>query len=602
MNILQPFYYPENEICTIEELYFNSHGAYLEQEEKVCFFCLNENDKVSTNTYFNYFASSKWLKYTKIDRFIIKLVLKGEFRIKLINSYLVDNKVQHDVVQVRNVYVEEKQEIIFQHIFGLDAFESMYYIEIEALSNGGQFWGGGYYTEEDVVNKVHLGMVMCTYKREKFIERNLNMLQTIPTSLIQNIDFFVIDNAHTLNKSLNNKNVHLIYNKNVGGAGGFTRGLIEILLKYKNVTHVVFMDDDILLNITAIERTVLYLQYVREEHSNVFIGGATLRLDKKNLQLESGAVWHNNLLYNLKSGLNLKKEKDILINNLEESKSYNSWVYLCMPKKELSLDNLPMPLFVRGDDMEYGKRLTKKLLTLNGIGVWHVPVHNKYSSFMNYYVTRNTLILNSLYDEHFGKFSFIKMFLSRIGRELMYYRYDNVLLIMRAYTDFLKGIKFFLEEDGEKLHKDIMQISRPLIDYASMERNHYPFLYSYLQNPQEYKEKKVFKILRLVTLNGYLLPDCLLKKNRLSYNIVEFTAARPIDFYRSKCVLQIDLTSQKGQMTILKRKNLIVLGVKAIKIIINILMRCNKVRADYRKNSGKIRKYTFWKKYLDLDN
>lgn len=602
MNLLQPFYYPENGICTIEELYFNSDGAYLEQEDGSCFFCMNKNDKVSTNTYFNYFASSKWLKYTIIDKFTVKLVLKGTFRIKLINSYLVDGKVQHDVVQVRNIYVKEKREILFQHVFGLDAFESMYYIEIEALSNGCQFWDGGYYTTEDIVNDVHLGMVMCTYKREKFIERNLSMLQNMPSSIAKNIDFFIIDNAHTLNKELNNKNVHLIYNKNVGGAGGFTRGLIEILLKYEKITHVVFMDDDILLNVTTIRQTIFYLQYVRKEHVDIFIGGATLRLDKKNLQLESGAVWHNNFLYNLKSGLNLKKEKDLLVNNLEESKSYNSWVYLCMPRKELSLENLPMPLFVRGDDMEYGKRLTKKLLTLNGIGVWHVPVHNKYSSFMNYYVTRNTLILNSLYDENFGKFAFIKMFLGRIGRELMYYRYDNVLLIMRAYIDYLKGIKFFLEKDGEELHQDIMKISHPLIDYASMERNNYPFLYSYLQNPQEYKEKKIFKLLRLATLNGYLLPNFLFKKNRLSYNIVEFTAARPIDFYRSKCVLQIDLTTQKGQMTTIKRKNLIVFGVKAIKIIAKILIKCNKVKDDYRKNSEKIRKYAFWKNYLKIDN
>ena len=602
MNLLQPFYYPENGICTIEELYFNSDGAHLEQEDNSCFFYMNKNDKVSTNTYFNYFASSKWLKYTIIDKFTVKLVLQGTFRIKLINSYLVDGKVQHDVVQVRNIYVKEKREILFQHIFGLDAFESMYYIEIEALANGCQFWGGGYYTTEDIVNDVHLGMVMCTYKREKFIERNLSMLQNMPSSIAKNIDFFIIDNAHTLTKELNNKNVHLIYNKNVGGAGGFTRGLIEILLKYEKITHVVFMDDDILLNVTTIRQTIFYLQYVRKEHVNIFIGGATLRLDKKNLQLESGAVWHNNFLYNLKSGLNLKKEKDLLVNNLEESKSYNSWVYLCMPRKELSLDNLPMPLFVRGDDMEYGKRLTKKLLTLNGIGVWHVPVHNKYSSFMNYYVTRNTLILNSLYDENFGKFAFIKMFLGRIGRELMYYRYDNVLLIMRAYIDYLKGIQFFLEKDGEELHQDIMKISHPLIDYASMERNNYPFLYSYLQNPQEYKEKKFFKLLRLATLNGYLLPNFLFKKNRLSYNIVEFTAARPIDFYRSKCVLQIDLTTQKGQMTTIKRKKLIVFGVKAIKIIAKILIKCNKVKDDYRKNSEKIRKYEFWKNYLNIDN
>ena len=182
------------------------------------------------------------------------------------------------------------------------------------------------------------------------------------------------------------------------------------------------MDDDALLDINSLERTYAFLSYTKKQHSDLYIGGATLRLDKQNIQLESGAVWNNNLLFNIKQNLDLTSVADILFNDLEESRSYNAWVFSCIPLESLSPSNLPLPLFVRGDDMEFGIRNSKKILTMNGICAWHAPLHNKYSSFMTYYTLRNQLVLNALYDKNFSSSSAIKLLAQNLTRELLYYR------------------------------------------------------------------------------------------------------------------------------------------------------------------------------------
>ena len=55
------------------------------------------------------------------------------------------------------------------------------------------------------------------------------------------------DNAGTLDhKYFDHNQLHLIQNKNVGGAGGFTRGIIEVLESTLPYTHVLLMDDCLL--------------------------------------------------------------------------------------------------------------------------------------------------------------------------------------------------------------------------------------------------------------------------------------------------------------------------------------------------------------------
>ena len=381
MFTLQKFIMPQANICLQEKMFFR-----VNQEEDIYYnfedhtYSFKKNGELFSNTYFNSFCSPKWYRYTVIDEIIVSLRLKGNFEISLVKSFLADNEIINNTVKQLYSSSEEKKSISFKYNFSLDQFDGFYYLKLKAIENDSIFYGGEILTDKAPINQIKMGAVICTFKRENFIYKNLdlfkyNILKNQNSQLKEQLDLFVIDNAGTLDhKYFDHNQLHLIQNKNVGGAGGFTRGIIEVLESTLPYTHVLLMDDDALLDINSLERTYAFLSYTKKQHSDLYIGGATLRLDKQNIQLESGAVWNNNLLFNIKQNLDLTSVADILFNDLEESRSYNAWVFSCIPLESLSPSNLPLPLFVRGDDMEFGIRNSKKILTMNGICAWHAPL------------------------------------------------------------------------------------------------------------------------------------------------------------------------------------------------------------------------------------
>ena len=64
--------------------------------------------------------------------------------------------------------------------------------------------------------------------------------------------------------------------------------------------------------------------------------------------------------------------------------------------KLIKENGLPLPIFVRGDDIEFSMRNNKEIVSLNGINVWHDPFILKYNEIMeDYYLPRN-MIMNAL--------------------------------------------------------------------------------------------------------------------------------------------------------------------------------------------------------------
>ncbi len=610
MFTLQKLCMPQTDVCMINDMYFR-----IKDDTKVEFDCENskyifkKDGELSGNTYFNSFSSSKWYKYTIIEEIGISLQLQGSFELSLVKCFLSDLEIIESIVKKTSFSSDTIKECIFKHNFSLDQFEGCYFIRIKALTEESYFHGGRYFTTVSPQWHVKLGAVICTYKREKFIYKNLNLFKTRfllneSSSLQKNLDLFVIDNAGTLdNASFDHSQLHLIKNKNVGGAGGFTRGMIEILKKNSQYTHIILMDDDALLDVSSLEKTFYFLSYLKNEHRDLYIGGATLRLDKQNIQLESGAVWNNNLLFNIKPNLNLSLVEDILKNELDESRSYNAWVFTCIPLLTISKNNLPLPLFVRGDDMEFGLHNSKKILAMNGICAWHAPLHNKYSSFMLYYTLRNQLILNALYDKNFTVNSAIALLKQNLIRELLFYRYENVALIFKAFKDFLHGVPFFLKTDGEKLHREILTFAPQMKDFHELSRTETPFLYAKLNVSHTQTDGGKFKrILRKLSFNGYFLPISLYKKSGWdNYGIVELTNAKPINFFRRKKVLQVDLVSSKGYVTEIDKKKFIETWIYFFQLASKMKSGTySKAIKSYRKNREKISNLKFWETYLGL--
>ena len=86
-------------------------------------------------------------------------------------------------------------------------------------------------------------------------------------------------------------------------------------------------------------------------------------------------------------GLDLTKAKNIFINEIiaQRRNMYGGWWFCCMPLQRIEQIGYPLPLFIKGDDIEYGIRNEREFITLNGINVWHVSFSKKNSYEVNYF-------------------------------------------------------------------------------------------------------------------------------------------------------------------------------------------------------------------------
>lgn len=551
---------------------------------------------MTTDTYFNSLTIEKWRKYTKVNRILLTLSLQGRFNVSMCLKQKIGDLYVERELQNITVDTDGRKEITLEYP---EETKGIFYFRLEAIEKSGKFFGG-YYTaqiQEQEIRPVRLGIVICTYKREKYVCDNVGMLrrdiiENQDSPLYGGVEVFIADNGRSLGEyGLDSAHIHIFPNKNTGGAGGFTRGLIEILKRPgQGITHALLMDDDVVVDTASILRTAAILALLKEEYVSAFVGGAMLRADQRNMQIESGASWNAGNLVPLKANLDLRLWQNCLINEQEEYREYNAWWYCCFPMTFVSENNLPLPVFIRGDDLEYGLRNMKTLILMNGICVWHEPFENKYSSFLEYYIIRNRLIDNSFHFPEWGRRELIRELLREYRREGYLYRYKNISLYMRGIRDFLKGIDFLEQEDAEQLHKEIMASGYRAVKAEQLK---VPFYYREYERGCREKHPLLHEAVRRLTFNGYLLPA-------KHVRTVPMAAARPEYVWRARTILFYDITENAGFVTYRSLRTFIRQGFEVLGMIGVILVKYDKAKQSYRTRGSEIRQLAFWEKYLKI--
>lgn len=603
MVTLQHLIFPKTEICTDEPMYFRRNGqAYYAWTDDSIFFL--KDGSAEFDTYFNGLSAEKIFKYTTVKKIMLKLRLQGIFRITLMRKEKYGSEILTEFISEEVISTDwQIKDIILDFDCG-NTF-GMYCFKILGVEDNSRFFGGEYCCDlsEESIRKVKLGIDICTFKREKYIQRNIKSLETAfltnkESPLYGNLEIFISDNSQTLPEEMNTEFVHIFKNKNVGGAGGFTRNLIEIIRdgNPKGITHALIMDDDVVIEPEAIFKTFMVLSVLKEEYHNAFIGGAMLRLDRQNIQVESGAVWNNGAVMSLKSGLDLRSLDACLYNELEETADYNAWWYSVVPIENVRPDNLPLPIFIRGDDAEYGLRNTKQLILMNGICVWHEPFDKKYSSNLYYYIFRNRLIDNAIRGVDWPKKKLLEELKDHVYNELFCLRYKNVDLLLRGIEDYFRGIDWLKAQDGEKLHKQILADSYKLKYVEELD-----FVFSYpqyermLHIPEDRGIKGLLKKLAIeLTFHGVFL-----KADR--DKIVPTIGVSPRQLIKVKRSLNYDLSSKKGFVTEKNVKEALQLYRRYRRVCRLINRQYDKMNKIYNLRGGELTNLDFWNKYLGID-
>ncbi len=580
-----------------KELYYRSQELIVALKNKII---ISDKSRISFDTYFNSFSIDKWRKYTTLNTLYLYLKIKGNCTLTIKNKYLSGHDLVEKIIKTIDIREEEISEKLFE-IENINKYEGIFYFEIFSYEGETILYEASYQTENNVVkNKISVGITICTFRREEYIERMLNKYEN--ENLDDSYKMFIVDNGKTLEYE-DRKNVFFFKNKNYGGAGGFTRGIIEIQ-KYnqkneEKISHILLMDDDILFDFRVLERMKSFLELKKGEFNNYFIAGSMCSLDHPEIQYESYASWRGRFFTPFKHNVNLFDVYKVLMNEKEEKYANGTagWWFSCFSVDIIGKNNYPFPCFFRGDDVEFTIRNESKIINLNGLNVWHEPFYKKYSIVSeNYYLLRNMLVVNALYTK-MGYKDNIRYLTSKFIRSIMYLNYNSAKLVIRALKDFSKGVSFFEETNPEELNGELMKLN-PKMDFIWNLIEEYKLEDIYHQIQIKNDKNKLFKILRLLSFNGYLIPKAFYKE----FGIAQLGfAARPINFYKTKKVLNYDIFSQKAYFSEMSKIKAIKLAFEYSKECIKYYFNFKKINKNYQENFYKIQNIDFWKKYLELE-
>lgn len=413
-------------------------------------------------TYINGLPQNKWNQYTNVQNYGLHLEMKGKFRLILTGYHLEPELPVRKKYKTEDFNLSERKEICISYPNNNEEFLSF---EIEALSNceiySGYFFGN---IEKENIREINLAIGTTTCYKEDYIRHNISMMrEEIMESGDPMADHFfinVIDNGRTLKpEEIESKHIQLFPNKNVGGSGGFARGMLEALNMREKITHVLLMDDDVVVLPESIKRVYHLLQYVKEEYETALLSGAMMELDNMGIFHEDiGIVRKNKDFFHLKRICNVKKLENVMRNNRKTPfypHEYAGWWFCCIPTNVIRKNGLPLPLFLRGDDAEYGIRCSEYIMTMSGICVWHVGFANKFSASTNFYQEFRNMMIIKAATGNIPDVNIYSRWLDECYRAGLTYNYDGWELLLLAMEEYLLGPSF-IEEDrcGELLKRN----------------------------------------------------------------------------------------------------------------------------------------------------
>ena len=582
-TVLRNILFPAEKVCTVDELYFRKKNDNVKYSEADGF--MDIHGAVSFDTYFNIFPVKKYLDYCDMGNVFLELSLCGKFKVSVYGV----SADREECVLTKSIVLDDKETFTIElgNVFS-EKYDNAYFT---LESDNGCFYGGRLVSERDSIQDVNIAVVICTFRREKFLlENHAKICAYLDKSDVfnsGNFHVYIVDNGRTLERDkTENSFVTLIPNENTGGSGGFTRGYYEAVHSGRNFTHILFMDDDIVLDCEMFLRVYSLLRIRSSDNKDLAVGGTMIKLSDRITQHEAGSFWDGKRHVSIGEGCDLTKRKDVLDTAYYPEGDYNAWWFYCFPSDWQEKYGYPLQFFIKEDDIEYSLRCAGRIAVLSGIAVWHDDFEGKYDGFQEYYIKRNELIMTAVNDQkRYTLFQIRKLVLS-VMRQTVYQRYFLADIIMRAYDDFLKGWEHFYNTDTTALNKELMESCEPLIgDDELLEKYGVYFDKKKYDNactePENLKKQAL-------TLNGYLIPVIFYKKDKDGFYITDLAKRRIVNFYKHKVVLHYDVSRRKGFVTKQKKSklwgNIFRLIFKSIRFAIMYPSVCK----GFKKNLGKL--------------
>lgn len=407
---------------------------------------LHAGAKAHTNTFFGRFPASYWQRWTSITQVTVsvRVLSTTSCRVLLVASDIGGHRRIVSATTAEGQGTVALTSTLDQFLDG-----GALWLEFEALDAEVTFDRIEWSVEAAAAPRP-LAIAICTFNRADDCANTVAALAS-DTRVVDQLDaVYVVDQGtdpveeRELFRSVVpafGDRLHYVRQPNLGGAGGFTRGLFEASATGDDA-DVILMDDDILCEPETVLRLSAFANCTTQP---ALVGAEMLFLYSPNYLLANAERVD---LTNLRRGLPTDKfsahshnvRKSVPERRVDTQ--YNGWWSCLIPAEAVRRVGLPLPVFFQWDDVEYSLRCGRAgipTITLPGAAVWHADFYWKdVDGFAHYFSTRNGLVTAAL-DPGFAPSALVKNLSRDITRSIVSLQYGLAHTQLRAIEGFLEG-------------------------------------------------------------------------------------------------------------------------------------------------------------------
>ncbi|MGK9055024.1 hypothetical protein [Neorhizobium petrolearium] len=405
-----------------------------------------------------------------------------------------------------------------------------------------------------VVGRPHKGIdlvgVITTFKRDDAVQRTGKRLQRYfdaNPDLAEDFSLLVVDNGGDT-RNIPFARGEVIKNPNLGGAGGFTRGLKTVLDRGRS-SHILFMDDDANFFPESLRRTISVLRFTKTP--NLAISGAMITEAQKWRMWENGATFNQRCIP-IDNGRDLRVFAEVLRLSQGQPRhaphKYGGWWFFCFPVA--AVKTWPFPFFVRGDDSYFSLANDFDIVTIPGVAAHQEDFFSKQSPLTVYLDFRYHLVHHLTFSSlELTAAKILKMMARYFNRYNNSYHYDSAAAVNLAIRDVLEGKNFWhAHADMAERRRTLAEISKQETISPHLKVN----LHELAPHSPRRNKGKLARFVRKLTLNGHLLPDYFFYAKGVHFPL--YVRAIEHDSFRRKFTVTADASSGRGYICRFDRK------------------------------------------------
>jgi len=360
--------------------------------------------RVDTNTYFGRFEASYWQRWTEVSEVRVELEVETDGEVDIFARASDIGSHVRTVASARHT----------------GAGAASLSVPINSFHDGGAVWLDIRAVTADArISSVRwsvstsrpvrdTAIAICTFNRADDCAATVAALASDPEVVERIGTVYLTDQGNDLVETredyaaaaevLGGK-LRYIRQPNLGGAGGFSRGLFEATRPDAlagGAVDTLLMDDDVRVEPESVLRLFAFAALTS---APTLVGAQMLYLFNPDYLLVSAERAD---LSQLSAGLDADEyalRDQSVVENIQERRidaDYNAWWSCLVPSEVVEAVGLPMPYFFQWDDIEYGIRARQSgypTATLQGAAVWHADFYWKDADdFGQFFYQRNSLI------------------------------------------------------------------------------------------------------------------------------------------------------------------------------------------------------------------